>query len=44
MIDLLEGKFDVTYEIIDCRYPFEFEGGHIQGAWNGWNCMEVVNR
>jgi len=44
MIDLLEGKFDVTYEIIDCRYPFEFEGGHIQGAWNGWNCMEVVHR
>jgi len=44
MIELLEGKFDVTYEIIDCRYPFEFEGGHIEGAWNGWNCIDVVHR
>ena len=23
-------------EVIDCRFPFEFEGGHIEGALNLW--------
>ena len=34
---LLQGDFsdDVSsYKIIDCRYPYEYEGGHIQGAVN----------
>ncbi|XP_046558488.1 M-phase inducer phosphatase-like [Haliotis rubra] len=34
---LLAGKYnDVIsgYQIIDCRYPYEYEGGHIQGALN----------
>ena len=44
MTAVLEGNFNINYEIIDCRYPYEFEGGHIKGAWNGWNCMEVVER
>lgn len=35
--DLLLGKFDnrvASYKIIDCRYPYEFKGGHIVGAVN----------
>ncbi|XP_048249801.1 M-phase inducer phosphatase-like [Haliotis rufescens] len=34
---LLEGKFDDVisgYQIIDCRYPYEYEGGHIEGSVN----------
>lgn len=34
---LLLGEFDdivASYKIIDCRYPYEFEGGHIRGAIN----------
>jgi rhodanese-related sulfurtransferase len=35
--DLLRGQFDSTIEsfhIVDCRYPYEYVGGHIQGAEN----------
>ncbi|XP_071089160.1 M-phase inducer phosphatase-like [Haliotis cracherodii] len=34
---LLAGKYDDVisgYQIIDCRYPYEYEGGHIEGAQN----------
>ncbi|BFZ01290.1 hypothetical protein BsWGS_04329 [Bradybaena similaris] len=31
------------YQIIDCRYPYEFEGGHIQNAVNIYTKEEVVN-
>ena len=34
---LLHGDFSdavSNYKIIDCRYPYEYEGGHIQGAVN----------
>lgn len=34
---LIKGDFKDTinsYTIIDCRYPYEYEGGHIQGALN----------
>ncbi|XP_065827717.1 cdc25-like protein phosphatase twine isoform X2 [Oscarella lobularis] len=34
---LLHGKFDSkigSYFVIDCRFPFEFSGGHIKGARN----------
>jgi hypothetical protein len=34
---LLMGDFDRTvasFKIIDCRYPYEYEGGHIRGAIN----------
>ncbi|XP_029347990.1 M-phase inducer phosphatase-like [Acyrthosiphon pisum] len=34
---LLEGTFNDcidSYLIIDCRYPYEYEGGHIRGAIN----------
>ncbi|KAI9353347.1 Rhodanese-like domain-containing protein [Zopfochytrium polystomum] len=35
--DLLQGKYAGkvdNFVIIDCRFPYEFEGGHIQGAIN----------
>ncbi|KAL7752826.1 m-phase inducer phosphatase [Sorochytrium milnesiophthora] len=33
--DLLKGKFGKrTYYIIDCRFPYEYEGGHIRSALN----------
>ncbi|XP_037945808.1 M-phase inducer phosphatase isoform X2 [Teleopsis dalmanni] len=34
---LINGEFSneiASYKIIDCRYPYEFEGGHIRGAQN----------
>ncbi|XP_033890548.3 M-phase inducer phosphatase 1-like [Acipenser ruthenus] len=37
MVAALNGEFDDRVErivIIDCRYPYEFEGGHIKGAVN----------
>ncbi|KAH7984235.1 hypothetical protein HPB52_018348 [Rhipicephalus sanguineus] len=33
LADVLQGKYDSVvgdYTIIDCRYPFEFDGGHIK--------------
>ncbi|XP_073451582.1 uncharacterized protein [Aquarana catesbeiana] len=34
---LLEGRYKDTveeYYVVDCRYPYEYAGGHIKGAWN----------
>ncbi|KAK3096286.1 hypothetical protein FSP39_025342 [Pinctada imbricata] len=35
--DLLNGKYNGvvgSYTLIDCRYPYEYEGGHIKAAMN----------
>ncbi|XP_061045625.1 M-phase inducer phosphatase 3 isoform X1 [Eubalaena glacialis] len=43
---LLLGKFQGLIEkfyIIDCRYPYEFLGGHIQGALNLYSQEELYN-
>ncbi|XP_012227005.1 M-phase inducer phosphatase-like isoform X2 [Linepithema humile] len=43
---LLRGEFDDrvhSYRIIDCRYPYEYEGGHIAGALNLYN-MDLIER
>ncbi|NP_001081956.1 cell division cycle 25A L homeolog [Xenopus laevis] len=37
MVLILNGRFDPFIErfvVIDCRYPYEYQGGHIQGAIN----------
>lgn len=37
MAKLVNGDFKNTvnsFRVIDCRYPYEFEGGHIRGAEN----------
>ncbi|KAL8968067.1 MAG: hypothetical protein Q9183_002639 [Haloplaca sp. 2 TL-2023] len=37
MIDVLNGKHQSSYDksmIVDCRFEYEFEGGHIDGAIN----------
>ncbi|XP_060533572.1 M-phase inducer phosphatase-like [Cylas formicarius] len=49
MKDLIEGVYgDVlaSYKIIDSRYPYEFEGGHIQGANNCYSkeeCLKLLD-
>ncbi|XP_013163476.1 PREDICTED: M-phase inducer phosphatase 1-B-like isoform X3 [Papilio xuthus] len=42
---LLQGEFDDSisqYQVIDCRYPYEFEGGHILGAVNLYTPEQVL--
>jgi M-phase inducer tyrosine phosphatase len=44
--DLIEGRYDDQideYYIIDCRFPYEYEGGHIIGALNINNMDELNN-
>ncbi|XP_017356419.1 M-phase inducer phosphatase 3 isoform X1 [Cebus imitator] len=43
---LLLGKFQGLIEkfyVIDCRYPYEYLGGHIQGALNLYSQEELFN-
>lgn len=47
---LMKGEFNDTvasYKVIDCRYPYEFNGGHIDGALNIYmkeQCLELLNQ
>ena len=37
MVDVLDGKYSQSYDrsiIVDCRFEYEYEGGHIEGAIN----------
>lgn len=46
MAKLVAGNFDAsvaTFKIIDCRYPYEFEGGHIRGAKNLYSQEQILN-
>lgn len=46
LVNLLEGKYSGIYErmfIIDCRYPYEYEGGHIPTAINV-NTPDVIEK
>ncbi|XP_070499387.1 M-phase inducer phosphatase-like [Chironomus tepperi] len=45
MRSLLLGGFDdcvSSYKIIDCRYPYEYEGGHIKGAINLYTQDQII--
>lgn len=44
---LLAGHFAdrvPEYEIVDCRYPYEFKGGHIRGAVNLYRPEDLLER
>ena len=46
MIDVLDGKYSQRYErsvIIDCRFEYEYEGGHIAGAINFNNKEDLAS-
>lgn len=45
MAGVLRGDYDSDIEqaiIVDCRYPYEFNGGHIQGAKNYYTNERIV--
>lgn len=45
MTDLLAGKFTnaiMSYQVVDCRFGYEYEGGHIPGAINLSTVERVV--
>lgn len=44
LLEVLDGKFDTSFDqrmVIDCRFEYEFEGGHINGAVN-YNDKELL--
>eukprot|EP00736_Rhodelphis_marinus_P012233 Rmarinus@m.4626 len=44
---LLDGEFDESVSqvhIVDCRFPYEFDGGHIRGATNIGDPRDVQER
>ncbi|XP_011160615.1 cdc25-like protein phosphatase twine isoform X2 [Solenopsis invicta] len=46
MAALLRGEFADrvnSYSIVDCRYPYEYEAGHIEGAVNIYN-IELIQQ
>ena len=46
MQDLLKGKYANVigrYTIIDCRFPYEYNGGHIKGAKNIWTQEQLLD-
>lgn len=46
MAELLQGNFDHLYDekfIIDCRFPYEYKGGHIQSGININTMQELEN-
>ena len=47
MVDILDGKYKHYYEqslIVDCRFEYEFDGGHIDGAVNYNNKEEMAKK
>ncbi|KAF4517330.1 hypothetical protein B566_EDAN007283 [Ephemera danica] len=44
LAQLLRGEFDedvASYAVIDCRYPYEYSGGHIRGSRNVYSKDQV---
>lgn len=45
MAKLLRGEFKdsvASFKVVDCRYPYEFEGGHIRGAQNFYTQEHIL--
>uniref|UniRef100_A0A182TT18 protein-tyrosine-phosphatase n=1 Tax=Anopheles melas TaxID=34690 RepID=A0A182TT18_9DIPT len=45
MARLVRGDYNdkiASFKIIDCRYPYEYEGGHIRGAKNLYTQEQIV--
>ncbi|KAF2884553.1 hypothetical protein ILUMI_21618 [Ignelater luminosus] len=46
LASLVKGEYDhelTSYKIIDCRFPYEFDGGHIKGAINLYTKEHIVD-
>lgn len=46
MANLLRGVYKnsvASFRVIDCRYPYEFEGGHIRNAENLYTHEQIIN-
>ena len=46
MVDVLDGKYSLCYDrsvIVDCRFEYEYEGGHIDGAINFNNKEDLAS-
>ncbi|GBP11341.1 M-phase inducer phosphatase [Eumeta japonica] len=46
LASLLRGEFEESvsdFQVIDCRYPYEFRGGHIKGAKNLYTREHVLS-
>ncbi|KAF2858870.1 hypothetical protein K470DRAFT_220239 [Piedraia hortae CBS 480.64] len=46
MADVLEAKYSHQYDdvkVVDCRFEYEYQGGHIQGATNFNDKLELTN-
>ncbi|XP_064465882.1 M-phase inducer phosphatase-like isoform X2 [Ornithodoros turicata] len=46
LAEVLEGKYNHSvkeYAVIDCRYPYEYEGGHISGAVNIYTREDLMS-
>lgn len=46
MVDVLDGKYRHSFDetiVIDCRFEYEYEGGHIEGAINFNNKEALAN-
>ena len=47
MIEVLDGKYNQCYDqssVIDCRFEYEYKGGHIDGAINFNNKEELAGK
>ncbi|KAL8652412.1 MAG: hypothetical protein Q9210_002696 [Variospora velana] len=47
MVDVLDGKYQAPYDhslIVDCRFEYEYEGGHIAGAINVNSKEELASK
>lgn len=47
MVDVLDGKYQAPFAqslIVDCRFEYEYEGGHIDGAINVNSKEELASK